>query len=211
VAVFVLTWNPDNWEFEEGRYDQFVDATARGGTPLESWSVGVRRRGVSRGDRAFLLRQHRDRGMVASGLCASEVYPGPHWDGTGREAHYADVEWDTWLPVADRLPIDLLKGQVPEMPWDRIQASGVQLPAPLASRVEQFWEDHLQALGRVTMRLSEEVSPSAGFPEGAATKVLVNRYERDPRARAACLNHYGYDCAVCGFNFSRAYGSLGEA
>jgi hypothetical protein len=36
VATFVLIWNPDNWTFEEGRYDELVDSTARGGTPLES-------------------------------------------------------------------------------------------------------------------------------------------------------------------------------
>jgi 5-methylcytosine-specific restriction protein A len=211
VATFILTWNPDKWTFEEGRYEELVDSTARGDTPLEAWSVGVRRRGVSRGDRAFLLRQHRDRGIVAAGQFTSDVYPGPHWDGTAREASYADAEWDTWLPVADRLSIDLVTSQVPEMRWDRLQASGVQLPEAQARSLERLWEAHLQGLGRDTPRGPDEVSRSEGFPEGAVTRVLVNRYERDPRARRACLDHYGYDCSVCGFNFAQAYGSLGDA
>jgi 5-methylcytosine-specific restriction enzyme A len=121
------------------------------------------------------------------------------------------VEWDTWLPVADRLPIDLVRSEVPEMPWDRLQASGVQLPDAQVSALEELWEAHLQVVGRETTRGPDEVSRSEGFPEGAVTQVLVNRYERDPRARSACLDHYGYDCSVCGFDFTKGYGSLGDA
>jgi 5-methylcytosine-specific restriction protein A len=40
--------------------------------------------------------------------------------------------------------------------------------------------------------------------------MLVNRYERDPSKRIACLDHYGYDCQVCGFSFQKAYGELGR-
>jgi 5-methylcytosine-specific restriction protein A len=55
--------------------------------------------------------------------------------------------------------------------------------------------------------LGDEILPTGRFLEGASTKVLVNRYERD---RRACLAHRGWDCAVCGFNFARVYGALGE-
>ena len=48
------------------------------------------------------------------------------------------------------------------------------------------------------------------FTEGARISVLVNRYERDPRVRAACIAHYGCQCCVCGFIFSDSYGSIGE-
>lgn len=75
MATFILTWNPDQWNFAEGRYDELVESTTRGESPLEDWSVGVRRGGVTWGDRAFLLlRQHRERGIVASGQFTSEVY-----------------------------------------------------------------------------------------------------------------------------------------
>jgi len=37
----------------------------------------------------------------------------------------------------------------------------------------------------------------------------VNRYERDPKARQACLAHHGYACTVCGFDFAVTYGHLG--
>jgi hypothetical protein len=92
VATFILTWNPENWVFDEGRYEELVDSTARGGVPLEAWSVGVRRGGVSQGDRAFLLRQHRDRGIVASGHFTSGVYSAPI--GTAPAAKPTTLTWN---------------------------------------------------------------------------------------------------------------------
>jgi len=38
----------------------------------------------------------------------------------------------------------------------------------------------------------------------------VNAYERDQKARKACLKHYRYDCVVCGFNFESRYGEIGK-
>lgn len=45
--------------------------------------------------------------------------------------------------------------------------------------------------------------------EGLATRVTVNRYERDDRARAKCIEHYGLKCSVCEFDFEQTYGDLG--
>jgi 5-methylcytosine-specific restriction protein A len=51
---------------------------------------------------------------------------------------------------------------------------------------------------------------AAGLPEGARTRVEVNRYERSPVNRAACIAHYGPICRACAFDFRAFYGSLGE-
>jgi len=53
-------------------------------------------------------------------------------------------------------------------------------------------------------------SDAHGLPEGARVKVEVNRYERSPANRAACIAHYGPICQVCGFDFQAFYGLLGE-
>lgn len=47
------------------------------------------------------------------------------------------------------------------------------------------------------------------FLEGALRQILVNTYERDPNAREECLQHHGYDCFICGFNFKKIYGEHG--
>jgi 5-methylcytosine-specific restriction protein A len=51
---------------------------------------------------------------------------------------------------------------------------------------------------------------AAGMPEGARIRVEVNRYERSPANRAACLAHHGSRCFACGFDFSSFYGSVGD-
>jgi 5-methylcytosine-specific restriction protein A len=58
--------------------------------------------------------------------------------------------------------------------------------------------------------LAEEVPDAGGFLEGAVQRVLVNAYERDPRAREACLRHHGTSCAVCEFNFGSIYGPMAD-
>ena len=52
----------------------------------------------------------------------------------------------------------------------------------------------------------EEVPAETAFSEGSVVQVRVNRYERDSRARDACIRHYGPQCIVCGFDFGKAYG-----
>lgn len=47
------------------------------------------------------------------------------------------------------------------------------------------------------------------FTEGGPKKYLANRYERDPKARAACLKHHGYRCAACEMLFVEVYGEIG--
>src|SRR5207247_6606937 len=44
------------------------------------------------------------------------------------------------------------------------------------------------------------------FEEGAATQVLLTRYERDPVARERCIKHYGTTCIVCGVSLAERYG-----
>lgn len=52
--------------------------------------------------------------------------------------------------------------------------------------------------------------PEELFIEGATRQVTSSVYERDPRARRACLAHHGLKCVVCGLDFAEAYGELGE-
>jgi hypothetical protein len=59
-------------------------------------------------------------------------------------------------------------------------------------------------------RSPEEPPAGQSFPEGAVTQVTVNKYERDPRARRACLDHFGYRCSVCDLDFKERYGDLGS-
>ncbi|RNI19125.1 HNH endonuclease [Paracoccus pantotrophus] len=53
----------------------------------------------------------------------------------------------------------------------------------------------------------EEAEPDVvGLPEGAKTRVAVNRYERDRRNRAAALAIHGYLCKACDLDMGVRYG-----
>ena len=55
-------------------------------------------------------------------------------------------------------------------------------------------------------QLPDEVPSGAVYSEGSVRTVVVNRYERDPQARLACISAHGGSCCVCGFNFAAVYG-----
>jgi 5-methylcytosine-specific restriction protein A len=48
------------------------------------------------------------------------------------------------------------------------------------------------------------------YLEGRVRQVTVNSYERNKRARAACLKQHGCNCSVCGLNFEARYGEIGK-
>lgn len=46
--------------------------------------------------------------------------------------------------------------------------------------------------------------------EGAKLRITVNRYERSNEARRKCIEANGCRCVVCGFDFKKVYGKIGE-
>lgn len=131
MRTFLLTWNPDG----PGR------SSLVGLTGVHRWGVGIRKSGIAEGDRAYLFRQRHERGLVASGWFDSEIYPGEHFDGSGRITTYADIRFDLVLPVADRLDVTLLKSRVPTVAWDHLQGSGVEVKAP--DLLDELWSAHV--------------------------------------------------------------------
>lgn len=52
--------------------------------------------------------------------------------------------------------------------------------------------------------------PTHEFEEGRRVAVLVERIERDPKAREECIQHHGTVCKACSFDFEAVYGELGR-
>jgi len=59
--------------------------------------------------------------------------------------------------------------------------------------------------------LAEELGTPEKYPEGGRYTVTINAYERNSKARAACIAHHGCTCMVCGFNFNEIYGTIGQS
>jgi hypothetical protein len=60
------------------------------------------------------------------------------------------------------------------------------------------------------VKITEEVSDSDIFIEGAKKQITVNAYERNHHARKKCLEKYGHICCVCTFDFYKEYGEIGK-
>ena len=54
------------------------------------------------------------------------------------------------------------------------------------------------------------ISDEKILTEGIKKTVVVNSYERNPKARELCINKYGYSCSVCNISFEDIYGEIGK-
>ena len=66
------------------------------------------------------------------------------------------------------------------------------------------------ALYRDTRSLPGEIRDEDRFVEGAVLTVSVNSYERNPKARRRCIDHYGERCSICGIDFGAVYGPVAQ-
>lgn len=66
------------------------------------------------------------------------------------------------------------------------------------------------AMALMTVEELDDDLVVVGLPEGAVKRVEVNRYERSPANRAACIAYHGARCKGCGFSFSDVYGELAD-
>ncbi len=57
--------------------------------------------------------------------------------------------------------------------------------------------DPVDHTGLSAASLPEEIPTDEHFVEGAAKSITINAYERDPKARMACLQHHGASCLIC--------------
>jgi 5-methylcytosine-specific restriction protein A len=200
MATFFLTYNPLMWTWED--FDDIRDALLKGDRVEVRWSTGGRNQGVSRGDRLIFVQQGQERGIFGAATAVSEIYPEQHWaaDKEDEAANYVDVELVHLRTIDDRIPVEHLEAQFPEVAWGSMQSSGNQVPAAIA---DELW--------RIT--IGEDLVEEFGervFREGGRTLASVSRVERSTEARAACIAAHGHRCAVCDFDFEERYGTLGR-
>lgn len=208
MATFLFAWNPKKWDWREGELTKQVLKIAATGSAEDSWSCG-NRKDLPVGSRFFLIRLAKEpKGIVGSGQTTSDPELGPHWDAVlkrqGKEALYIDLKFD-FLSKEPLITWDeLRKSPYSNISWG-IQASGVLLPDAVAAELEKLWH---RRTGGADPILPEELPQNESYPEGATKSVLVNAYERNPQARAACIAHFGLRCSVCDLLLEESYGSI---
>jgi 5-methylcytosine-specific restriction protein A len=80
-----------------------------------------------------------------------------------------------------------------------------QLQTALLKNVGGKW---YASWGEQALFIPEEIEPNKTFPEGASKTVTINAYERNSKAKVACIKFYGYICAVCNRKLSDTYGNI---
>jgi 5-methylcytosine-specific restriction enzyme A len=207
VNTYLLAWNPHRYPWDS--LEDAVLTVSRDGSLAERWSAG-NTRSIRPSDRLFLIRIGEEpRGIVGSGWATSSPFRGTHWDpvkvAAGVTANYIYLDFD-WLFDEPQLPMEQLRqaDKLRDFHWS-VQASGVSIPDDVATELERAWG---AAVGTPGHGFPGEAASTERFSEGAAMQVYVNRYERDPAARQACIDHYGRACAVCGMTFAHHYGPV---
>lgn len=143
MGVFILTWKEGFYEGDDPT--ETIAATAKGRAADNSWSTGVRKQGIAPGDIGFMMRLGTKRGLVAVGEFQSEIYQHRAKGGRAAPRNFANVRWSRWVHADDRVPVEILKREVPDFAWDRLQASGIEVAGASAKRLLRVWRRYAGA------------------------------------------------------------------
>ncbi len=153
------------------------------------------------------------KGLVASGFITKAPFYAAHWKDPQQQTLFVEAELDCLFDPATEaiLGLDILStGNLAAQRWTP-QSSGVAIKPNVVDELEAVWYDFLSTTKRSPAGFfAQGPQPANSFMEGSPSQITLTRYERNPYARKVCLQQYGYACAVCQFNFEKAYGSLGK-
>lgn len=207
MSTIILGWDPVRWN--RWNYAAVVEQVAYAGLHLEPWSV---RRGFAIGTDVWLLvvGDHAP-GLIGHGVVLSQQRepleePGPPEPDAAPDhpGFTVQVAFDALLPLGDQVPAGLLREVMPDVAWDTADVAGLELGPGDAAAIRAVWTSYGPSQG------TDPTQPVPGtYPDNAVARVAVNRHERDPEARRACIAHRGINCAACGFSFEMAYGEIG--
>jgi hypothetical protein len=189
-------WNPTRWHWDEQRRLAIQQCILAGGTGTETWSTGSRTKDIRKGDRVFLfLIGQKERGLMASGHAASNIYLGQHWAADRDDPMpHISVAWDMLLDAPEMLPWATIQEVVPAF-REHYQGGGAKLDGLQTLVLNTLWQKHASEVS-----LSALGDPS--LPEVAASYSygIVKRRNHQRQFRNLLLAAYKPECAVCGFD-----------
>lgn len=205
MSAYLYTWNPERWVWSDQQ-----DAIYRVNNDDQYdmyWSCGNTKR-IEIGDLFFLMRLGVEpKGIIGCGYVSSKPYPLTHWDEQKAKEGKSALRTDLLFKALSEKPIvylSYLQNKYPNYTWTP-QAGGLSVPDEIAG--ELF--SRIQANTKFSFRPSAKTDIEL-YAEGKSKSVTYKTYDRSPAARQACIEHYGYSCTVCGFNFEEAYGAIGS-
>ncbi len=203
---FLFAWNPSKWPWED--LEKNIEELQKAGKVTLRWSCRSHKQ-VKVGDRAFLVRLGSNpKGIMASGWIVSGPFLSQHWSGQEKDTYRVYIEFDTILNP-NKQSILSVRSLTAGQQWTP-QSSGISIKSGNAEELEKQWFDFCAVHDSQYYSAQQALNNSESFQEGSPTQVVQTRYERNPHVKKPCLEHYGYSCSVCEFNFFETYGELGE-
>jgi 5-methylcytosine-specific restriction protein A len=202
--TYLFSWNPIKWNWEN--LDSKIIEFKSTGKTREIWTCSCHKK-IAVGDRAFLMKlggKDKNKGIFASGFIVSEPFKAPAATDPSRKDWRVILEFDMLFDPHKTIVINsekLKDDQFNAQNWFP-QTSGISIEPTIAIKLEELWLKKMLS--------SYEKSNDKFYLDGAIKQRLVKVYERSPYARAECLKYYGPVCIVCGLDFSKKYGKIGE-
>ncbi|MBL8099922.1 MAG: HNH endonuclease [Anaerolineales bacterium] len=208
MKTYLLTWNPKKWTWEH--LEKNIAEIQHFGFSEFTWTTGVTKK-IKDGDRVFVMGvgEVPKKGIVASGWATSDVKTRKR---DGKNIVYIDGYFDTIRRSNEVFPIEnLVNNEKYKKVYWTPQASGINIIDEVAKELEKDWAKFLnQPALHHEIKYADDIDISKKYYEGVLKQVKVNKFERSPGARAVCLNKHGAICSVCGFDFAKRYGEIGE-
>ncbi|MCC6543182.1 MAG: HNH endonuclease [Nitrospirae bacterium] len=205
MSAYLYTWNPERWVWSD---QQDAIYRVNNGDEYDMyWSCGNTKR-IEIGDLFFLMRLGIEpKGIIGCGYISSKPYPLPHWDLQKAKEGKSALRTDLLFKALSEEPIvslSYLQDKYPGQTWTP-QASGLSIPNEIAEELFSLIQGNAKLNFQPSTKKEIEL-----YAEGKSQSVTYKTYDRSPAARQACIEHYGYRCTVCGFNFEEAYGAIGS-
>lgn len=204
MTAIILGWDPDRRD--HWNYAAVIEQVAATGLCFVPWRVGQDRNVPAGADAWLLLQGRHGPALIGHGVVVSEQpEPGPRDAVADETATDVQVAFDALLPLGDQIASEVLAHATPGVPWGSVDVSGFAVAPAEEANIRTLWGTYGPAPG------PDPTQPVPGtYPAGAVTRAQVNRYERDPEPRRACIAQHGINCAACGFSFEATYGDIGK-
>ena len=212
MNTYLFVWNPKRWTWDTLEND--IERVDKTGKTKERWSCG-NTKSIQIGDRVFLAKLGTEpKGIIGAGFAATTPFSEKHWNGENRQALYIDIDFEALLnpdkePV---LTLDVLNtGNLSKQYSWTPHSSGIKIRPDIVDELEAVWFYFLTTQKiRYNPFVPLQDQTQKTYSEGTPNLVTFTKYERNPFARKVCLQHYGYSCAACDFNFEKVYGDIGK-
>jgi 5-methylcytosine-specific restriction protein A len=213
VNAFLLTWNPDKYQWADDHIDRFVKQSTVGKSCAFHWSCSNSKK-LRRGDRAFLIKLGRHgRGIFASGWITTDAREVNGEDLFGPMG--VDVDWDAFLdPRTSHALLD--PEQISSDQHWTPQNSGASIDKTTHVALEQLWAAHLSKHKRSAAPRTftdDELVTAIELEalEGEMFRRFVNHRRRERSLRDAKLVDYrrtrgSLQCEVCTYDFNDVFG-----